>query len=600
MKKKTHSSNKHPSSLHHSNRSIFFLLFLIFIFGISSVVFTDSRQATLEEQRKLIYGSWHIAVYDTDATVCKSFQNHATIKSAGCMYLYGCASDLKQKFSGLIGYADDSMMDIGNITLLEGRLPNAENEIAIEASFLNRMGYSYDLGQQISLTLSNLNTHSKKTAPVKRFQLCGVIKNYSSCWQTNGNSLASFFISPELANELTDPMIHIFAEMKPEFADAADALTPLCNSQDVFTKNEFTYLQYSRENNPSLQDSFRQIMILLTGFLFIVILMNADIRQRYISFVMVRTIGASKHQLILFFLRDKLFHVLTASVFGIICGLLFPYLASLSINKFFSTTVLYSFHMKNALLMILILYGGLMFSIVLSLFSLFQIPLRGMIQQQTAPKRSYSHRKKHRRHSLFFMFYAADRRQRFFRMALTFTASSLIYLLAYQSWDAYSVYLQHEIDYPHDYSFGLLASYSPPESVMSENDFQQVQQAYGVKEIRSFSVSDYNAISFSSAYDHSYAKEVSAYLSQFIPNLPKSPVCGAFIGISDNLLPVYMNELDSGIPTKTLAENEIILYLPDYYKQPDGAFLIQEDEKKPLLAQNYYRNIPFPPVTRFK
>lgn len=584
MKKKQHLSNKHCSPLYRSHRNIFFLLFLIFLFGISSVVFIDSRQATLEEQRKLIYGSWHIAVYNTDTSVYQSLKNHATVKSAGCMYLYGYAlanaPGMKHDFSGSIGYADENVVNIGNITLLEGRLPKNKNEIAIEASFLNRAGYSYKLGQQISLTISNQNTNNSHADTPTRFILCGVIKNYSSCWKTVGNPLPSFFISAEFADELPKPVIHIFAEMESQFADDADSLLLLCDSQNTFTKNEFTYLQYSKENNSSFRFLFQQIMIVLTGFLFIVVLMNADIRQRYNSFVMIRTIGASKHQIILCFLREKLFLILSASLWGIFCGLLLPYLTFLLINKLLSTTVMYSFHVENVLPAILLLYGGLMLSIMLSLISLFQVPLRGIATQQTAQKKSHSHRKKHRYHSLFSLFQAADRRQRFFQAALTFTSTALIYFLAYQSQDAYSVYLQHQIDYPYDYSFGLLAVYSPPETVMSEDSLEQIKQTYGVKEVYSFSVSDYYGISFPSSYDKNYTKEVSAYLSQFVANLPNAQICGAFIGISDNLLPVFMNELDSGTPVETLAENEVILYLPNYYKQPDGSLLIEKDAIK--------------------
>lgn len=584
MKKKKTTANKSLSILHRSNKSISLLLFLIFLFGISSVVFTESRQATLEEQRKLIYGSWHIAVYDTDTKIYQTIKNHATVKSAGCMYLYGYTSentvDFQHDFSGSIGYADDNMIEIGNITLLEGRLPETKNEIAVEASCLNQMGYSYELGQQISIAIFNENEKDRQSNMIHHLKLCGVIKNYSSYWKTGSYILPSILISSEFAAKLTNPTIHVFAEMKPEFAAEADSLSLLCKSRNTFTKNEFTYLQYSTENDPSLQFLFQQIMILLTCFLFIVILINVDIRQRYNSFVMMRTIGASKLQIILFFLREKRIPTLTASLLGIICGLLFPCLVSLLINEFSTYAVSYSFHIKNVIFLILLLYSGLALSFMIGLITLFQIPLRGIPKQQALFQKTYTHRKKSLRYSLFFMFRAVDRRQKFFQTILTFIATTLIYSLAYQTWDTYRIYSQYQSDYPHDYSFGLLAAYSPPESVMSEESLEQIEQTYGVKEVRSFSVSDYYAISFSSAYDQQYAKEVSAYLSRFVTKVPTSPVCGAFIGISDNLLPLFMNELDSGTSAKTLAQDEIILYLPDYYKQPDGSFLIQEDEKK--------------------
>ncbi|SHJ61030.1 ABC transporter permease [Parasporobacterium paucivorans] len=583
MKSKKQVRNTRLKGLQSPNVGISIILFLIFLFGLSSIIYTDSYKRTLEEQRKLTYGSWHIAVYDTDEEVYRSLKNHATVKSAGymklCGYVLNQTPDGETNILGAAGYAEDSLIETGNIKLLDGRFPSAENEIAIEASALNRMGYSYELGQQIAITISHEDDNGENISRTHIFKLCGVVKNYSSFWKSDGHWLASFFVYPKFFDEWQNTELYTFSEIEPEFAADVDSLSTLCLNQGYFTKNEFTYLQYSEQNEPALNSMLQQTVIMLSGLLFVLILMNSDIRQRYNSFIMMRILGATKPQIIQTFFREKAKVVFVSSGLGILSGLVLPYPVFLLISHVFTGPVACYFDALHILRMIMILYGGLAISLVLGLIALFRIPLRGAPGQQAVFKKPRKHRKKLRINNLFSVFNTADLRQRLFSISLTFIAAVFIYILSYQTWDSYSIYSQYQSNYPEDYSFGILASNNPPMATMSEESLEQVKLAYGVKEVQTVSVSDYYGLSFTSAYDTQYAEVVHEYLLEDVKELPDTPVSGSFIGVSDNLLPIYVNEIDSGFLDEGLAENEIILYIPNYYKQKDGSLLVQEDSK---------------------
>ena len=51
----------------YGNRVFGIIVFLIFFLGVSVVIYTDSREQTLENQRKSSYGAWHAAVYHAGA-----------------------------------------------------------------------------------------------------------------------------------------------------------------------------------------------------------------------------------------------------------------------------------------------------------------------------------------------------------------------------------------------------------------------------------------------------------------------------------------------------------------------------------------------------
>ena len=137
-----------------SLKGVIITLFLVLFLGTAITIFSDTYTLTLEENRKLTYGAWHIAVFDADETVKESLSNHAAVESVGSMHLSGMVLSDDNPIGG-IGYLDEDLLEIGNITLLDGHLPETNNEIAIEAGTLNRLGMSLMLGQQIPLSISN-------------------------------------------------------------------------------------------------------------------------------------------------------------------------------------------------------------------------------------------------------------------------------------------------------------------------------------------------------------------------------------------------------------------------------------------------------------
>ena len=236
MKNKTQRLNKKANKLKRATFGICIILFFIFLFGISSIIYTDSYKMTLEDQRKSTYGAWHVGFFNTDEDLFQLLKKHATVESAGSIKFYGYVisqDSAKINIVGGIGSADENTIDIGNIELLGGSFPSKDNEIAIEASYLNQLGYSYELGQTITLTTAS-NDNLDENIQTTSYTLCGVIKNYSSYWKTDGNMLPSFFLSQDSFLASKNQKLYAFAKIKEPYVKNADSLSVLGQNSTSF------------------------------------------------------------------------------------------------------------------------------------------------------------------------------------------------------------------------------------------------------------------------------------------------------------------------------------------------------------------------------
>ena len=248
----------------YQNRILAMVTFFVFFFGLITVIYSDSYQNTLEEQRKKLYGSWNIASYHTSDDEIQTLEKNATIDKVGKVEVLGDILDREGDNIGAIGSADNSFFSLGNIKTLSGHMPRNANEIAIEASYLTRLGYSYELGQNIHLNILFYDKEGNEQIGVYQFVLTGVIKNYSSYWKTQNNELPSFFITKRKSigtNKNGTITKHIFISLKEKYKEEADALQVLCQRGE-FVKNDYVYGEYSGGRLFILERNMLQFFIL--------------------------------------------------------------------------------------------------------------------------------------------------------------------------------------------------------------------------------------------------------------------------------------------------------------------------------------------------
>ena len=191
-------------TMHKKKRSllVFLVLLISFSFVILSISLVSSIGKTNAEYRICTYGEWYCAIpfgMDGDEAWLKK---QSWAESVGVARNYGIIGTS----SGTIAFGtmDQNMMNVGGIVLDDGRFPQSDNEIAMEADALSSLGYDYELGQEISLQIS-IPYEDEFLEVERKYFLCGIIHEYSNLRVLNRNAenqqLVSAVVSDDAAEE---------------------------------------------------------------------------------------------------------------------------------------------------------------------------------------------------------------------------------------------------------------------------------------------------------------------------------------------------------------------------------------------------------------
>jgi len=569
----------------------FVILFSV-ILELSAIIFTSSYELTKQEQRKDLYGAWHIALYGAGQDTCKDIRNHATIENVGQMTILGYASGNDDNFTGSVGTIDGEAIGLGHITLLDGAFPVKKDEIAIEMSHLTRLGYSYKLGQIIELTvrIPDKKDKDKKafTQTVRSFKLCGVIKNYSNLWKTNNNDVVSFCVSNSLSEDFPPYRINLFAAAKEKYADKVDELYSITVGS-AFVKNDYTYAMYSygtKKTDGTFSAKSTSILVVALSVLIIVNILNVSLQQRKNSFILMRSIGAAKLQIAHLYCLEILYIVFLAVPAGIILGLGLPSGVYLILRRLFGNTVCLSIPFKSVLYAIGILVMGIAVTVVFELIRILEMPLRGKPELQVLKKFKRRRFKPLNTRHITSILGKASRGAGIISFVMAFITCFVFVITAYSANDEYYNYRWTKAAYNADYEYAFMIGRFQPFYHMPEDELSKIENTYGVEYVRAYRISPYYEIDWENRSQSHYANVAAEKIfKEYVDKerFTSGATYGTVIGLSpekerDYLY--YVNEIDEGsFSLKSFADGTgVILYLPAYYLLDNGLLLSQNDK----------------------
>ena len=574
--------------------SLFVVIVLACMFTLAIAIFNDSLKKTEERQREPIYGSWHMAAYNTDNTLYQDLLRHGTVQKLGKMNIYGNILGNDGSMAGVIGSADNNTVSMG-IALLDGHLPVNRNEIAVEMSYLSMLGISYELGQQILLKIQVLDSSGKPLEIVKTFVLTGVLKNYSSLWKTAGNQLVSFFVTD---SALQGPPVyeHVFGVLKKEYIKNADELAMLTENRGSFYKNDYTYYEYTgnKQNwyETFLSGSVLILLVALTSAFFIFNIFYTSLKDHNKSFIVMRSLGASKQEIALLYGKE-LAIVLSLSFFaGIIAGFAVSLIAYQVIKYSIAEGFVFYFDTAKIILLLFILIFSVFLFAIFSVLHIGKMPLTGNFMLQPDSRISFKHIRKFKPltvRNMVKIFNRAHRRESIVYFLLTVGTFLVLANTFYHSYKKYSYYSAMVNNYEEDYNYGIMNSYYEPKIHLEESEIEKIKNIYGIDYVRAFRCSDYLPIFWNGMENSEYALQLKDGF--FAKYAGSTEVFAAVYGLSDQErdYQFYIDEVDKGqVSVKEfLKGNEVILYLPVYYKTEEGRMLSRINEANPFLKTTY-------------
>ncbi len=298
-----------------SSLLVFAVLCLSFCFAIITLSVSGSMAMTNEEYRKDTFGEWEGVIPDSTPEDRAFLEGSSWLESLGTMEVWGTLS--AGEVGGVtFGTANEAFLEMGRIRLQDGRMPEAENEIVLEADSLSALGYDYTLGQELALQVSFPGAPAD-AAVDRTFTLCGVLKEYTGFWlplMGQRGELCSALVSEDTAAALRqeaeensqgqpavsfeNPVTHYFftaregmeKEMRKDAKEYSDS--PDQRNQRVRT-NRLAYGENADE----------KVRLFYTGLIFAVTVLAVlciyaiQLQKQVRQYALFRSIGIKKSQL---------------------------------------------------------------------------------------------------------------------------------------------------------------------------------------------------------------------------------------------------------------------------------------------------------------
>lgn len=169
------------------------LIFLVPTIGLDLI---SAQKAAINR----MYPNWHALFRDVSEDTVTKLSSHHLVDTYGLRSDLGCYEDDTVQNSYI--YMDQAAFDLYNLELLEGHLPEQENEIVVSKKLLEKLSYTAGLGDTISLSYQVARTDGLDYAKQKDFVISGFLKD--SAEDESQDRFTSLISKTFLQNELSE------------------------------------------------------------------------------------------------------------------------------------------------------------------------------------------------------------------------------------------------------------------------------------------------------------------------------------------------------------------------------------------------------------
>ncbi|MDR7857738.1 ABC transporter permease [Tissierella sp.] len=124
------------------------VIILSFIFIVITTIFHASAEMTKYEQKVAMFGKWDFAYYNGNQDIQKSLLELEDVNKLGISRIIG-----KSSTCGNIGTINQDLIDLGAFHLYEGKLPERDDEIALELNQLKEFPSDIKVGDTIPIRI---------------------------------------------------------------------------------------------------------------------------------------------------------------------------------------------------------------------------------------------------------------------------------------------------------------------------------------------------------------------------------------------------------------------------------------------------------------
>lgn len=324
MKKLTFNSLAFGNLKHRKKQYTLLIIGIILsmVFSSGFVFFVSSAVTSALETHRFRYGKQSYIF--TDVIVNEEIEKvlEANYDKHGYGHILGsiAAVDGELQTGSAVAWLDDNAEELYYQSLIEGEMPQKENEIAIEKEALISLGGDYKLGEKITVDLYVQNGEKTKEKPIKKeYTLVGILNdkkaNISDLHHSLCDTIPAAFVADGTQVELGGKEILHCWIFKEDEADMGPYIQT-CNKYREHGKNNFgCYLTGGYEYTYTIADMFGVEAPYLLMLVFVAVLavvsnigivnaFSTNLKERKKQIGLLRSVGATRRQIIKIYGRE--------------------------------------------------------------------------------------------------------------------------------------------------------------------------------------------------------------------------------------------------------------------------------------------------------
>lgn len=285
----------------------------------SFTFFVSSAITSALETHNFLYGKQSHIIINTVRNEETEEILKDNVTTYGYAHILGkiTAEDSETTTGTCVAWLEPQAKELYYQSLIEGRMPTAENEIAIEKSALTRLGIKYKLNDKITFDFYVQDAERQKEEPIKKeYTLVGILNDKRSniekqSWVTDICIPAAFVMDNTAVEVGGKEALHLYTSSPDdEFLNGYIELTrPL--RRDYYGANDGMgwYLTGGYEIMFTVADTFGVNAPYLLILVFVAVLavaanigivnaFSTNLKERKKQIGLLRSVGATKHQII--------------------------------------------------------------------------------------------------------------------------------------------------------------------------------------------------------------------------------------------------------------------------------------------------------------
>ncbi len=211
----------------------------------------------------------------------------------------------------ILGTVDELALEVGNMRLLQGSMPQSKGEIAIEESVLKRMQLNANIGDEIQLPVYwTKDRQYQENATEQVFTITGIIKDYSRIWMSDGsdpyNGFPGIWIS-DSENDKTGIKIDIIElegiETTEQLEVRFQELSEIYTENNPVGYNINTYISAEKDSLESQKGMYLTMAAIFMGTAIMIIMsiaivsvISLGIEERKRQQVILRQLGLNSRR----------------------------------------------------------------------------------------------------------------------------------------------------------------------------------------------------------------------------------------------------------------------------------------------------------------